>query len=136
MIEVEANEYIASLKKEAEVLKEALRQEMTPTQQPQMGMTPMGRGNSASPSQMGDGIASYIASRKDDLQTLTDSVQPEIMDTMKMLVDFCSSRRYRQKKAGNFSRKDGDGTARFGPPAVSTVAISSGIQTSRSRSNR
>jgi hypothetical protein len=88
VIEVEANEYIASLKKEAEVLKEALRQEMAPSQQPQLGMTPLGGGNSASPSQMGDGIASYIASRKDDLQTLTDSVQPEIMDTMKMLVDF------------------------------------------------
>jgi len=88
MIEVEANEYIASLKKEAEVLKEALRQELAPSQQSQLGITPMGGGNSASPSPMGDGIASYIASRKDDLQTLTESVQPEIMDTMKMLVDF------------------------------------------------
>ena len=88
VIEVEASEYIESLKKEAEVLKEALRREMAPSQQQQPGMIPMGGGNSASPSQMGDGIASYISSRKDDLQTLTDSVQPEVMETMKLLVDF------------------------------------------------
>jgi hypothetical protein len=88
VIEVEASEYIESLKKEAEVLKEALRREMAPTQQQQPGMIPMGGGNSASPNQMGDGIANYISSRKGDLQTLTDSVQPEIMETMKLLVDF------------------------------------------------
>jgi hypothetical protein len=87
VVEVEASEYIESLKKEAEALKAALRQELAPPQQ-ELGMMPIGGGNAASPDTTGDGIASYINARKGDLQTLTDSVQPEIMDTMLMLVDF------------------------------------------------
>lgn len=95
-IEVEANEYIESLKQEAEALKAALRQELLGGST--SGMTPVG-GAPPPQGQTGEGIASYIASRKDDLQTMSDSVQPEIMETMKMLVDFVL-------KGGNDKNKD------------------------------
>lgn len=86
VIEVEANDYIESLKKEAEDLKKALLSEMGDT-----GDLPVSSSPTASMPEdqmISDGIAGYIASRRDNLQQITDSIQPEIMDTMKMLIDF------------------------------------------------
>jgi hypothetical protein len=90
VIEVEANEYMDSLKKEAEELKAALRGEVGVPSGNGGGTMMPGGGSSVSPPDgaMNDGIASYVASRKNDLQSLTESVQPEIMETMRLLVDF------------------------------------------------
>lgn len=86
VIEVEANDYIESLKKEAENLKIALRAEMGGGKD-----FPLRSGSMASlPKEqiMADSIAGYIAAQRDNMQKITSSIEPEIMDTMKMLVDF------------------------------------------------
>mmetsp|Transcript_4463 Transcript_4463/g.5172 ORF Transcript_4463/g.5172 Transcript_4463/m.5172 type:complete len:478 (-) Transcript_4463:53-1486(-) len=88
VIEVEASDYMESLRKEAEDLKKALRVEMGGDKK--INAAPE---NSAIPSApqgqaMNDGITGYIASRRNDLQEITNSIQPEIMETMRLLVDF------------------------------------------------
>jgi hypothetical protein len=88
VIEVDANEYIKSLKREAIMLKEALQKDAMQDKTVERMNSPSVRENVATPENAGDGIASYIASRKDDLKTIAESVQPEIVETMKMLVDF------------------------------------------------
>ena len=95
IIKVEAKEYIKSLKAEAEQLKAALRRET-------MGSGPVKNGiMGAAPQQSEDfgGIAQYIASRQGDIKALTEGIQPEVVDTMKMLVDFVL-------EGGGGSRKD------------------------------
>jgi hypothetical protein len=85
VVKIEAREYIKSLKEEAESLKAALRREK---------LGPQGSKNNGNLTEMapgGDdfgGIAQYIASRQGDIKALTEGIQPEIVETMKMLVDF------------------------------------------------
>ncbi len=95
VIEVEAKEYIEELKKEAEALKAALRREKdSPQQQKQQQqeqspdiMTPMAGGAQGAVDQTG-GIAGYIASLEGDIQSLTKGISPEVVEAMKMLIDF------------------------------------------------
>ena len=92
-VKVEAKEYIQSLKDEAQALKDALKRE-------KLGLAAPGRGtdnvsdflngdvqNEADESAFGN-IASYIASRQGDVKSLTEGISPEIVDTMKLLVDY------------------------------------------------
>lgn len=84
VIKVEAKEYIQSLKKEAEALKEALRREKLGPQSSNNsvpGMAPQVKDDFG-------GITQYIASRQGDIKALTEGIQPEIVETMKLLVDF------------------------------------------------
>lgn len=81
-IKVEAKEYIESLKAEAEALKRALRQD---TLGPQSSNSLVG---TSQPRDDFGGIAQYIASRQGDITALTEGIQPEIVETMKKLVDF------------------------------------------------
>jgi|UniRef100_A0A8J9SBP6 hypothetical protein len=88
IVEVEAKEYIQSLKKEAQALKDALRRE-------NFGGAPpnprAGNGSDLSANEPGEGfggITGYIASRQGDLKALTQGISPEIVSTMKKLVDF------------------------------------------------
>lgn len=87
-IEVCAKEYMKNLKKEANALKAALKEEK---QLPDAGRS-MGAGGSTvmppNSDEISGGIASYIASREGDLKSLTEGISPEIVDTMKQLVDF------------------------------------------------
>ncbi len=92
MIEVEASEYIDELKREAEALKSALSRErrgpgasraLNEPPNP-MDMGPgMGDGSDRS-----TGIASYISSLQGDIKSLTKGISPEVVDAMKMLVEF------------------------------------------------
>lgn len=84
VITVEAKEYIKSLKAEAEALKQALQRETSGAKATDNSIV------GSSPQQAEDfgGIAQYIASRQGDIKALTEGIQPEIVDTMKMLVDF------------------------------------------------
>ncbi|GKY96013.1 hypothetical protein MPSEU_000561800 [Mayamaea pseudoterrestris] len=84
VVKVEAADYIQSLKQEAKALKAALRQEKLGTSGPK-GAT--SNSVSVSMDEFG-GIASYIASRQGDLKALTDGISPEIVETMKKLIDF------------------------------------------------
>ena len=96
-ITVEAKQYIKSLKEEAKALREALRREkMLPMSNDNsiqnnnnnmMGATITARQQQGQNADFG-GIAQYIASRQGDIKTLTEGIQPEIVQTMKMLVDF------------------------------------------------
>jgi Protein of unknown function (DUF760)/EF-hand domain pair len=88
VVEVDANEYIKSLKQEAMMLKEALQKDGTQEKTIERMNSPNLGKNVGASENVGDGIANYIASRKDDLKTIAESVQPEIVETMKMLVDF------------------------------------------------
>ena len=85
IVEMNAQEYMGALKKEAKALKEALRREVGGSK-----MTGRSVGGSTEPSldQDGGGIAAYIASRKGDIKSLTEGISPEIVTTMQMLVNF------------------------------------------------
>ena len=95
-VKVEAKEYIQSLKEEAMALKEALKRE-------KMGLIgPAPDGSSTVSDFLSGGvmeaddegkdpfgsITSYIASLQGDVQALTQGISPEIVDTMKLLVDY------------------------------------------------
>lgn len=90
VIEVEAKEYIQELKREAEALKIALSREK---KGPGMMMNEGAQSQPMNPMQSmnaldGVGIATYIASLQGDIQSLTKGISPEVVDAMKMLVDF------------------------------------------------
>lgn len=90
-VEVDAKYYIESLKKEARMLKEALRKDKEGDRPPQGGPTstfPNGAGGIGGPSESSMDITRYIASRQGDVKSLTDGISPEIVETMKRLVDF------------------------------------------------
>lgn len=84
---MEAKEYIQSLKSEAESLKEALRRAKLGPQPSNGSILGASAASQASPDDFG-GIAQYIAARQGDIKALTEGIQPEIVETMKMLVDF------------------------------------------------
>eukprot|EP00536_Pseudo-nitzschia_multiseries_P010714 jgi/Psemu1/243150/estExt_Genewise1.C_3360041 len=93
IVEVDAKEYMENLKEEAQKLKLALRKEQEGSL-PNAGNAPgdpmAGLNLPANPNgadEMVD-IASYIASRQGDVRSLTEGIKPEIVDTMKKLVDF------------------------------------------------
>ena len=103
-IEVDALEYMDTLKKEAEALKEALRMERGESKvaPPGAGGVPPGGlvpGGPASSSDMGGmGIAGYIASLQGDVKSLTEGIAPETVETMKLLIKFVLSGGSKKKK--------------------------------------
>jgi hypothetical protein len=93
IVEVDANEYMESLKEEARKLKLALRREKSGGQSSRGSKNDLMRGilsnnNSGSSSDDFADIAGYIASRQGDVKSLTEGIKPEIVDTMRKLVDF------------------------------------------------
>lgn len=90
VIEIEAKEYIKELKKEAEALKEAIKNEsgMKSTSSDGNGSI-VGASDSQSNDKKAIGsIAAYIASLQGDMENLTSGISPEIVETMKLLIDF------------------------------------------------
>jgi hypothetical protein len=84
-IEVDAQEYVDNLKREAKALKEAIAREKG-IDRKQDGMPSFL--SKRSPEDEFGGIAGYIASRQGDVKALTEGISPDIVDTMKLLVDF------------------------------------------------
>lgn len=87
VVEVDAKEYIETLKEEAQKLKDALRREKVGPEEKQpsgsqAGLIPSNANGAAMD------IAGYLASRQGDVKSLTDGISPDIVDTMKRLVDF------------------------------------------------
>ncbi len=92
VIEVEAKDYIKGLKEEANSLKEALRREMN-TEENKFG-------GKSSPSVLGKSsmdphprpsgsLGNYISSLPEKhVKKLTEGISPEVIDAMKMLVDY------------------------------------------------
>lgn len=91
IIEVDAQEYVNDLKEQALALKRELMEEQGLSAS-EMG-TPEDGGNSfvnqaaANPAGAGS-IAGYIASLEGDVQSLTEGISPEVVDSMKRLVEF------------------------------------------------
>jgi hypothetical protein len=90
VVEVDAREYMENLKAEAQKLKDALRKEqqllsggVDGRNDPSSGLLPNGGGGGG-----GADIAGYIASRQGDVRSLTEGISPEVVDTMRKLVDF------------------------------------------------
>jgi len=97
VVEVEAKEYVDNLKEEARALKAALRREKLGIVEAEnraadfSSASPLAgvpRNGSNGLSDDFGGIASYIASRQGDLDSLTKGISPEIVNTMKLLVEF------------------------------------------------
>lgn len=92
-IEVDAQEYVNDLKQQALELKRELAQEkgMDPRA---LGPSDSGNGPSAGPPDQGGapggagGIASYVASLQGDVTSLTQGISPEVVESMKMLINF------------------------------------------------
>merc|ERR1712003_104535 len=86
VVEVDANEYMESLKEEARKLKLALRQEKAggkPRAEKNENDPLAGTLNNSGGAEDVVDIASYIASRQGDVKSLTKGIKPEIVDTMK-----------------------------------------------------
>jgi len=86
VIEVEASEYIDQLKKEVDALTEALQQEKGRFQSQQQTTVP-GMADGSSKDKAG-GIAGYIASLEGDFKSLTEGISSDVVESMKMLVDY------------------------------------------------
>jgi len=93
VFEIDAEEYMENLKEEARKLKLALRQEKAGPSasnnnnnenDPMAGFFP---NNAGSAGDVVD-IAGYIASRQGDVRSLTEGITPEVVETMKKLVEF------------------------------------------------
>lgn len=92
IIEVDAQEYVNDLKQQAIELKRELAQEKGID--PSVLGIPDEKNNNAfvndavpNPDSAG-GIARYIASLQGDVESLTKGISPEVVDAMKMLIDF------------------------------------------------
>jgi hypothetical protein len=86
VVEVEAKEYIKSLKAEAQALKEALRKE-------KFGVSTASNGTASTsttaPRKDDYGsIETFILKQQGNLKALTEGISPEIVESMRMLVDF------------------------------------------------
>lgn len=92
VVEVDAKEYIQNLKDEAKALKEALARERGSSTSPRSGSRDTDSMlRTSNPSAAMDdygGIANYIASQQGDVKALTQGISPEIVETMKMLINF------------------------------------------------
>jgi hypothetical protein len=93
VVEVDAEEYMENLKEEARKLKLALRREQaggapsaTNENDPMAGLLSNNAGGGGADDVVD--IAGYIASRQGDVKSLTEGIKPEIVDTMKKLVEF------------------------------------------------
>lgn len=88
LVVVDAKDYVESLKKEAHMLKEALRKEKYGDEPPTGGPAGMLPGMRPPEQDIGMDISRYIASRQGDVKALTEGISPEIVETMKRLVSF------------------------------------------------
>ena len=93
IIEVDAQEYMNDLKQQALALKRELAQEkgLDPKDigLPESGAAADAFVNQAVPGPgSSGGIASYIASLEGDVKSLTQGISPEVVDSMKMLIEF------------------------------------------------
>ena len=83
-VTVNATEYIAALKSEAKALREALAKSSTNTARNGVGSV---LGSLPQEDDIG-GIMEYIESRKGDVKAMTEGISPEIVETMRLLIDF------------------------------------------------
>mmetsp|Transcript_28918 Transcript_28918/g.53401 ORF Transcript_28918/g.53401 Transcript_28918/m.53401 type:complete len:559 (-) Transcript_28918:75-1751(-) len=92
VIEVDAQEYMDDLKQYALELKRELAQEkgIDPKELgiPEKSKDAAGSGNPFVKPDSSSGISSYISSLEGDVKSLTQGISPDVVDSMKMLIDF------------------------------------------------
>ena len=92
VIEVDAQEYVDDLKKQALALKRELAQEKGIDPKEMGILSEAGDSNlNGLPGALDDSsgsIASYIASLQGDVKSLTEGISPEVVESMKMLIEF------------------------------------------------
>eukprot|EP00529_Nitzschia_sp_RCC80_P010764 CAMPEP_0113481884 /NCGR_PEP_ID=MMETSP0014_2-20120614/22636_1 /TAXON_ID=2857 /ORGANISM="Nitzschia sp." /LENGTH=635 /DNA_ID=CAMNT_0000375389 /DNA_START=108 /DNA_END=2015 /DNA_ORIENTATION=+ /assembly_acc=CAM_ASM_000159 len=91
VVDVDAKEYMQNLKQEAKKLKEALKRRRNGAGSNSSSALSSPMNDPAgllSTNSGGMDIASYIASRQGDVKSLTEGINPEVVETMKLLVDF------------------------------------------------
>lgn len=87
-VEVDAKEYLQNLKDEARALQDALHREKGGSETGAEAGVPDFLTGPQAPSDEYGGITGYIASQQGDVKALTEGISPEIVETMKMLVDY------------------------------------------------
>jgi len=87
IVEVDAKEYLQNLKDEARALKDALHREHGTSSEAPADVPEFLAGPQTPADEYG-GITGYIASLRGNVKALTEGISPEIVETMKMLVDF------------------------------------------------
>jgi len=110
IMQVDAQKYVNTLKAEAEMLKQRLGRGPT-TKQPQQQGAASSQGGTEN-----DEAArfnQYIASRQNDMKSLTKGMSPDILRTMKQLVDYVLDDKTPGKKNAKDSEEDLDDD---GPP--------------------
>jgi Protein of unknown function (DUF760)/EF-hand domain pair len=90
VVEVDAKEYIQNLKDEAQALKDAILRESSGSRVDSSAGAAdfLSRPDPRTAIDEFGGIANYIASRQGDVKALTQGISPEIVETMRMLIDF------------------------------------------------
>ena len=86
VVEVDAKEYLQNLRDEAHALQDALKREKGGGEA--VPGVPEFLTGPQSPVDEYGGITGYITSQQGDVKALTEGISPEIVETMKMLVDF------------------------------------------------
>jgi len=86
-VEVDAKEYIQNLKEEARALKEAIARRKGGPAATQRRAPGFLSTQQQEEDEFGS-ITQYISSRQGDVKSLTEGISPEIVETMKMLIDF------------------------------------------------
>lgn len=88
VVEVDAKEYIQNLKDEALALKDAINREKPDRPSTSdLGDSLTRRRSSSAIDEFG-GIAHYIAGLQGDVRALTQGISPEIVETMKLLINY------------------------------------------------
>jgi EF-hand domain pair/Protein of unknown function (DUF760) len=85
VVEVDAKEYVQNLKNEARILKETLQKQTTAESGSKLASYKNGLSEGAA-DDFGS-ITAYITNRQGDVKALTEGISPDIIETMKMLVD-------------------------------------------------
>eukprot|EP00560_Eucampia_antarctica_P008357 CAMPEP_0197825736 /NCGR_PEP_ID=MMETSP1437-20131217/2771_1 /TAXON_ID=49252 ORGANISM="Eucampia antarctica, Strain CCMP1452" /NCGR_SAMPLE_ID=MMETSP1437 /ASSEMBLY_ACC=CAM_ASM_001096 /LENGTH=542 /DNA_ID=CAMNT_0043425869 /DNA_START=11 /DNA_END=1639 /DNA_ORIENTATION=+ len=124
VIEIEAKEYIKELKKEAAALQDAIRMEsgMGGSLPIQPSGSIVSAADPPSKDQSVGGIAGYIASLEGDMKSLTSGISPEVVDTMKLLIDFVMDGGAGRKRK-RMSDKDKDAEMEIPGSALQQLAL-------------
>ena len=88
IVQVDAKEYMDSLQKEAQSLKEELQREKGLEEEEEVEEVSSDAFGLMQTRSSGMDIAGYIASREGDVKNLTEGISPEVVETMKKLVNF------------------------------------------------
>jgi len=120
-IQVEAKDYVQDLKKEMQELKDALLNEKGISQPPTSALSSNDiMDPDSSPTA---GITSYISSLGSEVSTLTEGISPEVVDAMKLLVDYVLDDKNTNKRSPERNRHSGPKELEIPGSALQQLAL-------------